>query len=89
MGASVEESAVRNAEGYVKQAEAHLKSMKEARDVAKKNGNYKNSPKNQRNGYKLGNVYDSKVWDAEKVLKERKAQLADAKKRFAAAKKKK
>jgi Tfp pilus assembly protein PilX len=91
MGSSVSsaESAVRQAEGFVKQAEAHLRSMKEQRDFAKKNGMYKNSAKTYRSGDKVGTLYDSNVWGAEKVLKERKAQLAEAKKRFSEAKKKK
>ena len=90
MGASVtgSESEVRQLEGYVKQAQSHLAAMKDLRDQAKKNGNYKNSCKNQRHGDKVGNVYDSKVWGAEDDLKKRKAQLADAKKRLAASKKK-
>ena len=60
-----------------------------SKGFAKKNGMYKNSAKTYRSGDKVGTLYDSNVWGAERVLKERKAQLAEAKKRFSEAKKKK
>lgn len=91
MGTSVSsaEYAVQQAEGYVRQAENTLKCRKQARDDAKKNGNYKSSSKCFNRGGKVGNSYDCNVWDAEDALKTRKAQLAEAKKRLAEAKKKK
>ena len=74
---------VKMAEGYVKQAESHLASMKQALADAKRLGNYKNSGKNciLPNG-KYGNGYDSNVYHAQMALKRRKEDLAKAKQRL-------
>ena len=81
---------VRMAEGYVREAEAHLANQKFNRDQAKANGNYRNSSKYIRlpNG-SLGNNYDSNVYNAQELLKRRKAELAKAKEKAKEAKKRK
>lgn len=71
------------------QAESRLRWAKDVREQAKKNGSYKNSPKNYRlsNG-KLGTVHDNNVDACQQEVKRCKANLAEAKKKMAAAKKK-
>ena len=68
-------------EERVRQCQAELARQKQNRDTAKQNGNYKRSAKNYRRGDKVGNVYDSNVWNAEEQLKRAKEALANAKKR--------
>lgn len=89
MGFFDEDYGVKMAEGYLRQAEDYLRSCKKNREIAKQSNNYRNSVKNIRYKDKLGNGYDSNVWSAEELVKQRRAELAEAKKRAAEAKKKK
>lgn len=85
---SAAEARVRYAQEQVNRCEAHLNAMKLTRETAKKNGNYKNSAKNYRNGDKVGTVHDANVWSAETQLKRAKERLAEAKRELAEEKKK-
>ncbi len=70
-------------EAAVRRAEANLESTLRNREEAKRVGNYKNATKNIKyNGIKAMNSYDAKVYDAKRELKEAKARLAEAKKRY-------
>lgn len=90
MGLFDEDYNVQVIEGYLRSDEQHLRAQKEARDAVKRNGTYKNHPKCYAwPGGRVGNVYDNNVWAAEEGVKRRKAQLAQAKKDAAEAKKKK
>ena len=91
MGASVRKTEydVRVVEGYVRAAEAKLQSAKMRKKQAQANGNYKNAQNTMKTyvaevGKSL-NYYDYDIYAAQKVVKERKAELAAVKK---AAKKK-
>lgn len=91
MGASLLGSAVSTAEGLLRQAESGLASAKDQKKQAIANGNYKNasqSLKTRTSEGKVLNHYDYEIYRYQKLVKERKAQLADAKKREKAAKKK-
>ena len=70
------DSDVKMAKARVDAAQRTLEGRKKERDQAKKNGNYKASPKNIRWGSKVGNVYDNNVWSAEQALKDAKDDLA-------------
>lgn len=83
------EEAVRSANSLVKDMQLKLACQKKSREIAKKNGTYRNSLKNHRAGDKVGTVYDCNVWWAEGELKKRKEILAEAKKKLAEAKRKK
>lgn len=70
-------------EAAVERAEKSLKVALLNRDEAKKGINYKNAPKNIKYyGVKAMNSYDAKIYEARLNLKEAKARLAEAKKRY-------
>lgn len=89
MGFFDEDYGLTQAEGYVRQAEQALEARKRDRDSAKKSNNYKNASKNISFNGKVGNSYDYNIWLAQELVKRRKAELAEAKKRANEAKKKK
>lgn len=71
-------SNVRAAEAKLNQAKNHLEIEKRAREQAKKNGNYKNSPKGGYEGH-VGNAYDRGVYYAQKQVKQCQEELRRAK----------
>lgn len=71
-------SNVRAAEAKLNQAKNHLEIEKRAREQAKKNGNYKNSPKGGYEGH-VGNAYDRGVYYAQKNVKQCQEELRRAK----------
>lgn len=76
-------SSVGSLEARVKTAERNLQVVLNNREEAKRVGNYKNASKSFTfYGSKPMNVYDAKVYEAKRELKEAKARLAEAKKRY-------
>lgn len=69
-------------------AKRNLEIKKRNRDEAKANGNYKNSAKIYASGSKVGTIYDSHVWDYEKLVAQEKERLAKLQEDLKKAKKK-
>gem|GEM_PF-6319411 len=71
-------SNVRAAEAKLNQAKIQLENEKRAKEQAKRNGNYKNSPKGGYEGHQ-GNAYDRAVYFAQKRVKQCQEELRRAK----------
>lgn len=73
------QSSIDNAKSMVEQAKRNLEIEKNNRATAKANGSYKNATKNCSFDGKVGNVYDYRIYVAQRELAQRKEELAKAK----------